>query len=232
VGQTVNNNSYSLEGYSIPLKFHPGDGWIYGVGLDWAGRVVEVLTKMTLGEYMQKHIWTPLGMSSTTFRLAQRPDLAVQHAAMGLRAEPRGTLTLGADPVPEVPTMESGGSGLFSTANDYSKFLGALLTGKILTKDTVESMCKPQLPDNTHLMGNFHNEYMHDLFCVEYPIGLQANYGLGGAINIEDAPDKRRKGSMMWSGMANTRWVSLEFWSERSTDCDSGWTCRLGSRLY
>ena len=212
-GRTVDTNSYSLEGYTVPLVFEPGEGWVYGVSLDWVGHLVSVLTNTTFEDYLYKHIFTPLGMSSTTFRLAQRPDLVKARAAIGLRATPTAPLTAGgSDPVPTEPEMAGGGSGLFSTAADYAKLLGALIAGGggILQPETVREMCQPQLPDNKYLMMNFENPYLHDVFCCEYSAGTPANYALGGAVNLEDLPEKRRKGSIMWSGMSNPHWVSFD----------------------
>ena len=157
---------------------------------------------------MQQHIFGPLGMSSTTFRIAKRHDLAEKCAVMGFRAAPRGPLTPGKAPIPESPPKDGGGSGLYSTANDYAKLLGALLKGGngLLKVESVKELCRPQLPDTRYLMATFDSEY-RDGFCCEYPMGLQANYGLGGAINVQDVPEKRRKGSMMCSGLANLHWV-------------------------
>ena len=108
--------------------------------------------------------------------------------------------------------MEGGGSGLFSTANDYSRLLGALIKGGdgILKPESVRELYEPQLSNNKYLMANFESPF-HDVFCCEYPPGTQANYGLGGALNLEDVPGKRRKGTMMWSGMSNPHWVSIRW---------------------
>lgn len=208
VGRTVSSSTFTLEGFTFPLSFQPGEGWVYGVGLDWVGQVIETLTGLTLGDYMQKHIFAPLGMSSTTFRVNERSDLASQHAAVGFRALPRGPLTAGADPLPPNPPVNGGGAGLYSTANDYARLLGALVKGDsaVLKVESVREMCKPQLLNNKHLQSAFDGD-LHNLFCPEFPKALQVNCGLGGAINMEDLPGKRRQGSMMWTGMANSRWV-------------------------
>ncbi|KAK3066060.1 hypothetical protein LTS18_002071, partial [Coniosporium uncinatum] len=56
--------------YSIPLIHEPGEGWAYGGGLDWAGVLVSRLSNdVTLEQYMQEHIFKPLGMESTTFHI-------------------------------------------------------------------------------------------------------------------------------------------------------------------
>jgi CubicO group peptidase (beta-lactamase class C family) len=208
MGRTENCMTHSLEGFTFPLKFQPGDGWVYGVGIDWAAHVVETISGVTFEEYMEEHIFKPLGMSSTTFRMPKRPDLAERRAPIGYRAAPGGPLGAGPTPIPDSPSMPSGGAGVYSTADDYAKVLVALLTdgGGLLMPESVQQLRDPQLPDSKYLMAEFHGSW-HAAICPEYPIGIQANYGLGGALNLEDLPQKRRKGSMMWSGMANTHWV-------------------------
>lgn len=46
--------THSLEGFTAPLKFQPGDGWVYGVGIDWAGHVVQTISGLPLEDYMEK----------------------------------------------------------------------------------------------------------------------------------------------------------------------------------
>ena len=200
--------THSLEGFTAPLKFQPGDGWVYGVGIDRAGHIVQTISGLSFEDYMEKHILKPLGMSSTTFRLHKRPDLMQRRAPIGYRTAPSSPLSAGPTPVPDSPSMLSGGSGLYSTANDYAKVLVALLSGGggLLKPESVQHLRDAQLPDNKYLMEKFHGS-LHDAFCPEYPLGMPASYGLGGALNLEDIPQKRRKGSLMWSGMANTHWV-------------------------
>ena len=65
----------TVEVHGLPLMFQPGEGWVYGGGLDWAGEIVGRLHGTTLGGYMQEHIFGPLGMDGTTFELDKRPDL-------------------------------------------------------------------------------------------------------------------------------------------------------------
>jgi CubicO group peptidase (beta-lactamase class C family) len=200
--------THSLEGFTVPLKFQPGDGWVYGVGIDWAGHVVETLSGLPFEDYMEENILKPLGMSSTTFRMPKRSDLTERRAPIGYRVAPGGPLGAGPPAIPDSPSMPSGGAGLYSTANDYVKILVAVLTGGggILKPETAQQLRDPQLPDNKYLMAEFNGPW-HEAICSEYPMGTQASYGLGGALNLEDLPKKRRKGSMMWSGMANTHWV-------------------------
>ena len=53
-----------------PLIFEPGEQYHYGLSHDVLGGIVELLSGMTLGEYMQKNIFEPLGMKDTGFSLS------------------------------------------------------------------------------------------------------------------------------------------------------------------
>ena len=59
IGRTVSTNSYSLEGYTLPLLFEPGEGWAYGVGLDWVGHLVSILAHSSFEAYLEKHVFGP-----------------------------------------------------------------------------------------------------------------------------------------------------------------------------
>lgn len=181
---------------------------MYGIGLDWAGHVVEVLANLSLEEYMRKNIFQPLGMDRTTFRISEHPELESRRAAIGFRAVPGNPLVPGQSLKPDSTPLDCGGVGLYSTAADYAKLLGALLDGgrDILRSDTVRELFKPQLADPSHLEQAFYGDG-HTVFCPEYPTGTKVNYGLGGALNLEDLAGRRRAGSMMWSGVTNPRWV-------------------------
>src|SRR5262249_52559669 len=52
-----------------PLMFDPGTRWQYGTGIDFAGKLVEGVSGMTLEDYFQKNIFGPLGMTDTSFIL-------------------------------------------------------------------------------------------------------------------------------------------------------------------
>ena len=62
----------------LPLAFDPGTAWEYGIGIDWAGQVVEAVSGKTLDVYCRDHITTPLGMTDTAFlpHSAMQPRLA------------------------------------------------------------------------------------------------------------------------------------------------------------
>merc|ERR1719199_15664 len=52
-----------------PLLFQPGTHFSYGVNTDVLGRIVEVVSGMSFGEFLKKEIFDPLGMTDTGFRV-------------------------------------------------------------------------------------------------------------------------------------------------------------------
>src|SRR5690348_15881492 len=101
------------ESRPAPLMFEPGARWQYGQGLDWAGRLVETVTGMTLEAYFQDRILRPLGMRDTSFILpADRFDRLVATSQRG----PDGRLQQNERKLPAAPKTFNGGGGLYSTA--------------------------------------------------------------------------------------------------------------------
>jgi len=136
---------------TLPLNFHPGDAWEYGNATDVVGRLVEVISGMTLDEYLQKRIFAPLKMTDTHFYLPQ--SKLDRFAAVYQPDEKNGNRIK----LLEAPTAESryvkephvyfsGAGGLVSTANDYLRFHQMMLGGgeldgvRILGRKTVELM--------------------------------------------------------------------------------------------
>ncbi|KAE9965490.1 hypothetical protein EG328_009603 [Venturia inaequalis] len=198
--------------YLVPLLFEPGEGWTYGYGIDWVGVAVSRVSGLSLGEYMQKNIWTPLGMTSTTFHLENRPDLIPRLASMSTRndegkLEPAGT---GGPMDPfRLGVKESGGGGSFSTANDYIKFLIAVLqnNGKLFqSRDTLPYMMSPHLKDPAHLAAIHANPMSYGL-AGNLPQDTKLDYALGGITNLTAVSTTgRAEGSMQWSGLPNLFW--------------------------
>lgn len=202
--------SWNHNGFNTPTKFAPGEGWLYGPALDWAGFVLEAVTGSTLGAYMQSLIFDPLSMTDTGFwpeRLsADISDRAVEPVE---RSQETGKLE-GRSPWPPAEhESESGGAGLYSTPQDYAKFLKAFLNGELLSEKSMSEIFTPQLNDKQRAaMETLAYGDAHLGFAPEFPKGQPINHGLAGVINTTDVPGKRQAGSIEWSGMVNSRWVS------------------------
>jgi len=118
---------------AAPMQYEPGERWKYTQsGINAAARIVEVVSGMTFGAFVQKRLFDPLGMKSTTFYPtdAQRRRLATAYA----KNKDSGAL----EPAPPRPDYgprdrpPQGNGGLYSTAPDYARFARMLLNGGTL----------------------------------------------------------------------------------------------------
>ncbi|GKT66235.1 beta-lactamase [Colletotrichum tofieldiae] len=212
VGRVATNLDASLEGFTTPFKFTPGDGWYYGTALDWAGQALEKITGKTLGEYLSENVFAPAGMNDTGFWPEALPHVAERTAAWQYRGDDGSSLASGPGPRNVArDAIDSGGAGLWTTAKDYGAFLRALLSGDLVKKETLDDMFIPQLNEKQAGMLKELADLWGSL-AVEFSSGMELNHSLAGCLNMQDAPGKRKKGSLQWSGMCNSHW-----WMDRET---------------
>ena len=110
------------------MIFEPGTGWVYGCGIDWAGRVVEILSKQSLESFMQTHIFSPLQMNFTTFHPEHVPSSTSRQQTLGFRGHSTGELTPGNNPWAYPAKDCCGGVGLYSTRMTMPNFWLRFLT--------------------------------------------------------------------------------------------------------
>lgn len=192
--------------YKFPLLFEPGEGWVYGGGLDWAGEMVARLHKTTLAAYMDEHIFTPFGMKSTTFHLDQRPDLKERLVLAGVRTPDGGLAPNKGMVFAETVVDHSGGGGLWSTVPDYIKVLGDLVQDEptLLKRETVENLlAKPQIVNDAALSVLVQARTIAGANAAPADAGM--NYGLGGLVLTRDS-DILPKGTLSWGGLPNLKW--------------------------
>lgn len=146
-GSTIGDYVTALA--KLPLNFHPGERWEYGPATDVAGRLIEVISGMTLDEYFRENIFEPLGMTDTHFYL---PESKLPRFAALYRPDSDGKIELQDRPdansrwVKEPHVYFSGGGGLVSTSTDYFRFHQMMLNGgeldgvRILGSRTVRLM--------------------------------------------------------------------------------------------
>ncbi len=188
----------------LPLKYEPGTTWWYSRSTDVLGRLIEVVSGMTLGEFFEKRISQPLGMADTAFRVAPSK---VSRFVEPFDDDKKGLILQYTDPTKPVK-FEAGGQGLTATVMDYARFAHMLMNGgslgnaQILGKKTVELMTMNHVgPGIDH--GPF------------YLPGQSHGYGLLGAVRIDGPraptalnPMDGSTGEYYWAGYAGTYfWV-------------------------
>jgi len=143
---------------TMPLNFNPGEAWEYGPATDVVGRLVEVISGMTLDEYLRKKIFEPLKMTDTHFYL---PSSKLDRFAANYQPDEKNgnKIKLVEAPTPESRWVKqphnyfSGAGGLVSTAADYVRFHQMMLNGgeldgaRILGRKTVELMTTNHIGD-------------------------------------------------------------------------------------
>jgi CubicO group peptidase (beta-lactamase class C family) len=188
-----------------PLVSDPGTAWEYGTGIDWAGKMVEAVTGLSIGEYLRSHLLEPLGMRSTSFKLGddQRSRLVSMHA----RA-PDGTLSAIPFEVPQNPEFEMGGGGLYGTAGDYLCFgrmilrFGSVDGKPLLQPETVALMSTDQCP---HLAcGAFPSVAPAVSNPANFFPAQRQGWGLSFLINPQAVEGGRSANSLSWAGLANS----------------------------
>ncbi len=134
----------------IPLAFEPGEKWQYGASADVLGAIVEIVSGMRFGEFLEKRIFAPLGMKDTAFYVPQdkqsRLSKVYEATPDGLKTYHGSHLAV-QNRMERNPAFESGGAGLVSTIDDYAAFAQMLLQNGscLLSPKTVEFMTGSRL---------------------------------------------------------------------------------------
>ena len=172
----------------LPLKFQPGTAWEYGLSIDVAGYLVEVLSGVPLDEYFKSRIFDPLHMDDTGFYV---PEEKHDRFTQVYSLDEEGALKTGGflgEAFKKPTVLFYGGAGLVSTMDDYLAFCRMLLDGgtlngvRILEESTVKLIMSDQLPAT-----------------ASYREGI--GHGLAGQVNLES-------GEYSWGGAASTNfWI-------------------------
>ena len=189
----------------LPLMHQPGEKWSYGLNTDILGYLIEVVSGMSLDDYFQQKIFTPLGMKDTWFylpkdKLNRLAMLHTEDATHHVVNTPEVISLNGSMyrdyPITEGGSFYSGGGGLSSTAYDYAIFMQMLLNGgeyngkRLLSPTTIHLMTINQIGDLS--------------------LGRNAKFGLGFQV-VTEADEARNTvslGSFSWGGMfASSYWI-------------------------
>jgi methyl acetate hydrolase len=201
----ANPNDGARASHRQPLMFDPGQGWVYGIGIDWAGIAIEAASGQRLDAYLAQHIFEPLGMTDTTFALSA--DQEARKAGMHMRGAD-GALAPMPFSLPPDPEVLSGGGGLSSTARDYGRFLRMLLNGgeldgvRVLSQASVEALGQVQTGEKR--AGHWTSAIPYLSRDVDLYPGMHTGWGLATLINPDPSPDGRSAGSLAWAGLGNT----------------------------
>jgi methyl acetate hydrolase len=205
---------FSLQRQALraPLAFDPGTKWEYGIGIDWAGFMVEAASGLTLGTYLTKNLTGPLGMADTGF--VHSESMLARASAIHARL-PDGSLLAIDLPGAENPEFEMGGGGLQSTMSDYGRFMRMILNDgeldgvRVLKVDTVQAMCTNQMGKlRVSELKTAAPQFSND---AEMFPGEEKSWGLTFQIHEQAGNTGRPKGTLSWAGLANSY-----YWIDRT----------------
>ncbi|MFT3802122.1 MAG: serine hydrolase domain-containing protein [Burkholderiaceae bacterium] len=191
---------------TLPLAFHPGEQWEYSMATDVLGRLVEVVSGLSLGDFFQQRICGPLGMIDTDFWVpeAKRGRLAALYGGVDLMDPTKpGLVRMDNAPFPGAytsPTLrQSGGGGLISTLDDTVRLVQSLMPGDgpaLLRPETVALMSRNHIAPG---------------LCVKFP-NMPVNpglvFGLGSSVLVKPSAisPPASTDEVAWGGLAGTMW--------------------------
>lgn len=157
----------------VPLMFEPGSAFEYSIGIDIAGRVVEVVSKKSYAEFLDEEIFKPLGMNNS---FLYPPEDKINQISVIWHSDDN---QLNGKTQPHKfknKKLYSPGVGVYSTVEDYYRLGQMLLNGgtfnnvQILSKESVNAIRSNQIGDFSVKDFNFYQQ------------GYE-KYGLGCFIN-------------------------------------------------
>jgi len=190
---------------SAKLSYQPGSRFRYSLSMDLQGAIVERLTGESLPDFMRRRLFEPLGMADTDFFVpeAKHGRLATVYHKYGVPELTEVTFSLFRRDGKAIPSIPSGGAGLYSTAMDYARFGQMLLNGgelggrRVLSPEAVTLMTSNQLPEallgrrfvagaHTFRPGygyGFNGSVFHDPKLAGSPVG-RGTYQWDGASGV------------------------------------------------
>ncbi|KAL8673938.1 MAG: hypothetical protein Q9168_001633 [Polycauliona sp. 1 TL-2023] len=221
-----------------PLLFEPGTDWQYGVslslsertvptlvGIDWAGTIVERISKMSLNDFFQKHIFRPLGIKNISFfpsddmknSLAHMHQRDVNGHIMERNHLLRRPLVVEGDDVER--TYNSAGAGCFASPAEYCQILSTLLnngisattSSRILSELSIKEMFTNQIPQFPDFGRRGIPAAKPDLTnpipdMYPQPPEQPQGWGLTFMMTIHPGATGRGENTAWWAGLANLYW--------------------------
>ena len=147
---------------NIPLAYQPGSKFNYSVSLDVLARVIEIVNEKDFGETLKEEIFEPLNMKDTGFGVEEKnlSRLMSTYGASNFKEimnvgphKLEETDVSAHNPSNKGDIFRRGGTGLFSTSQDYLSFARMLLSGKskngeiLLSRNMVQFMKVNRIPN-------------------------------------------------------------------------------------
>ena len=192
-----------------PLCFQPGEHFLYGLGIDVLGHVIEIAAGCELDVFFKRELFDPLGMNDTGFFVPREESrrFAGLYSKEGQSFRKATTTTMNSH---TKPTFLSGGGGCVSTMSDYRKFALFLLNegkddkgNQLISSSSIQLMHTNQLKNNATVSSMAFGSFFSEL----YGDGLGFGLGVYVMIDPSKAPGatlNKSPGEYGWGGVAST----------------------------
>lgn len=165
----------------IPLRHQPGTTWDYSISADIQARLVEVLSGMSIDQFLQRRLFGPLGMKDSGYWAKEPSRLATVHWWREGKVVPCDDVHGYPEPANYLLepaninsytndyALKGGSNGLVGTVSDYWRFAQMMLNGgelegqRILSRHTVQYMARDHL----------------GAICISNPGGVPSGMGFG-----------------------------------------------------
>lgn len=199
-GMSLEENMQRL--VQIPLLFPPGSSWLYSIGMDILGGVMEHATGLSLPELVKIYVTDPLNLKDTGFLITDlnrffTPYQDGKNVPVKMNEFAQASLpeTFGGGIVNYAPqrifdkaSYPSGGAGMAGTAPDFMQFL--LTMPQLLKPETLKAMMSPQVSAQAQTQG--------------------PGWGFGYGWSVLETPKltqtPQSKGTIQWGGVYGHSW--------------------------
>jgi len=220
----------------LPLIAEPGSLWRYHTASDILGILVARITGQPFETVLAERVFGPLGMVDTGFVVleSERERLSVLYDREGVVVDHPNSTAWAQD-----PPFPSGGAGLVSTVDDYSRFARMLLGRgeldgtRILSAALVEAMGRDYLTPEQHTNPPFNPPLGQTMWAEQ-------GFGYGVRVRTLQPGVGPSVGSVSWPGGLGTDWiadpdrdlVALLFTQCRNIIVAADWQISLGEDFY
>lgn len=184
----------------VPIRFDPGEHWLYGFGHELVAGLIEVTSGMSVAEFLKKELFEPLEMTHTGYHFF---DNMRDNLVTAYQRDENGELVkidkpMFEDRLEPDAKYEAGGAGLFSSVMDYINLTQMLACGgefkgrQIMGRKTIDLMRANHLTP----------QQIQD-FRFDYVDGY--GYGLGVRTYMEEGSVSNTSvGEFGWTGAMGT----------------------------
>jgi CubicO group peptidase (beta-lactamase class C family) len=199
-----------LESLAYPLMFDPGEGFAYGIGIDWVGMMIATADGRPIEQFVQQEILDPLGMKSTVFEVDEAGDKLAQ---LSFKTND-GRFEIAELAPPSRPEFYHMGYALYSTTGDYLKFLRCILNRgeldgtRIVSRESMELAFTDQMAGVQVPTPILTSQAPSKSYDVDLLSGARFTHTAVAFMNVDSAPGRRGPGSLAWGGVLHTLyWV-------------------------